>query len=347
MNMVLERSGYRGTGSDMARSFAGYGQRVSGPQVGAIAVMSRGRGGGHVGVVSGIDAKGNPIVVSGNNGNRVREAPVSRGRIYAYVMPTRLSCERGARRCVHGLQQWLLQRDRIADRNRAARDHLGIDAAFVVAEPPHQRLRDSEVARGGVGIDVDGRAAGDPLHHFQPRGADGEGLVEQVEFVPGRPAARHRGWRGTASGCTGWPTMFSIARRLPRLMIETTLRATSEKLWPSAGQHLRRTLDRSGVAVGEKPLDGGAALGGFEIALSGDRAVPADGQDVARIVEMGVQRRQPFVPHQHQEMGLQHPLRIGGIEAAGAVFDGIAAVGRKGLADGQRDPAAAVPGKGL
>jgi hypothetical protein len=26
--------------------------------------------------------------VSGNNGNRVREAPISRGRIYAYVMPT-------------------------------------------------------------------------------------------------------------------------------------------------------------------------------------------------------------------------------------------------------------------
>ncbi len=87
MNMVLERSGHRGTGSDMARSFAGYGQRVSGPQVGAIAVMGRGRGGGHVGVVSGIDAQGNPIVISGNNGNRVREAPVSRGRIYAYVMP--------------------------------------------------------------------------------------------------------------------------------------------------------------------------------------------------------------------------------------------------------------------
>ena len=87
MNMVLERAGHRGTGSDMARSFAGYGQRVSGPQVGAIAVMGRGRGGGHVGVVSGIDASGNPIVVSGNNGNRVREAPVSRGRIYAYVMP--------------------------------------------------------------------------------------------------------------------------------------------------------------------------------------------------------------------------------------------------------------------
>jgi uncharacterized protein (TIGR02594 family) len=87
MNLVLQRSGYRGTGSDMANSFASYGQRVSGPQIGAIAVMGR-RGGGHVGVVSGIDASGNPIVVSGNNGNRVREAPISRGRIYAYVMPT-------------------------------------------------------------------------------------------------------------------------------------------------------------------------------------------------------------------------------------------------------------------
>ena len=86
MNMVLERSGHHGTGSDLASSFASYGQRVPGPEVGAIAVMGR-RGGGHVGVVSGIDAAGDPIVVSGNNGNRVREAPISRGRIYAYVMP--------------------------------------------------------------------------------------------------------------------------------------------------------------------------------------------------------------------------------------------------------------------
>ena len=88
MNMVLERSGHHGTGSDMASSFAGFGQRVSGPQVGAIAVMSRGRRGGHVGIVSGIDANGNPIVISGNFRNRVAEATISRGRIYAYVMPS-------------------------------------------------------------------------------------------------------------------------------------------------------------------------------------------------------------------------------------------------------------------
>ena len=86
MNMVLQQTGHRGTGSDMANSFAHYGHRISGPQVGAIAVMGR-RGGGHVGIITGIDARGNPIMISGNNGNRVREAPISRGSIYAYVMP--------------------------------------------------------------------------------------------------------------------------------------------------------------------------------------------------------------------------------------------------------------------
>lgn len=86
LNLVLQRSGHTGTGSDLASSFAHYGQRVSGPQVGAIAVMSR-RGGGHVGIVSGVDAKGNPIVVSGNHGHRVAEAVYPRSRVYAYVLP--------------------------------------------------------------------------------------------------------------------------------------------------------------------------------------------------------------------------------------------------------------------
>jgi uncharacterized protein (TIGR02594 family) len=86
MNLVLERTGHRRGPSDLAKSFASYGQRVSGPQVGALAIMSRGRG-GHVGVVSGIDAKGNVIVVSGNHNNTVAESVYPRGRIFAYVMP--------------------------------------------------------------------------------------------------------------------------------------------------------------------------------------------------------------------------------------------------------------------
>ena len=87
MNFVLQRTGHGGTGSNFAKSFASFGQRVSGPQVGAIAVMSR-KGGGHVGLVSGIDAAGNPVIISGNSrGRRVAETVYPRGRVYAYVMP--------------------------------------------------------------------------------------------------------------------------------------------------------------------------------------------------------------------------------------------------------------------
>jgi uncharacterized protein (TIGR02594 family) len=54
------------------------------PQVGAVVTMGR-RGGGHVGVVSGFTAKGDPIVISGNHGGRVRETVYSRSRIRAWV----------------------------------------------------------------------------------------------------------------------------------------------------------------------------------------------------------------------------------------------------------------------
>jgi hypothetical protein len=38
-NLVERKLGHPGTGSRMAASFAHYGQRISGPQVGAIALM--------------------------------------------------------------------------------------------------------------------------------------------------------------------------------------------------------------------------------------------------------------------------------------------------------------------
>ena len=85
MDLVLKRTGHSG-GGNLASAYARYGTRVSGPQVGAIAVMGR-RGGGHVGVVSGIDPNGNPIIVSGNHNRTVAETVYPRGRIYAYVLP--------------------------------------------------------------------------------------------------------------------------------------------------------------------------------------------------------------------------------------------------------------------
>jgi uncharacterized protein (TIGR02594 family) len=88
MNMVLAKAGYSGTNSDAAKSFASYGRRVSEPRVGAIAVLTRGKRGGHVGVVSGVDKNGNPIIISGNHNKRVGESVYPRSRVIAYVMPT-------------------------------------------------------------------------------------------------------------------------------------------------------------------------------------------------------------------------------------------------------------------
>ncbi len=86
MDKVLRDNGYKG-GGNLAMAYAQYGRRVSGPQVGAIAVLRR-RGGGHVGVVSGIDPNGNPIIISGNHNRTTAESVYPRGRVVAYVVPT-------------------------------------------------------------------------------------------------------------------------------------------------------------------------------------------------------------------------------------------------------------------
>jgi uncharacterized protein (TIGR02594 family) len=87
VNFVLDRVGQPGTGSDAAKSFALYGRRISGPQYGAIAVLTR-KGGGHVGIVTGVDRNGNPILIAGNNGRRqVGISVYPKRRVIAYVMP--------------------------------------------------------------------------------------------------------------------------------------------------------------------------------------------------------------------------------------------------------------------
>jgi uncharacterized protein (TIGR02594 family) len=85
LDMVLKRTGHRG-GGNLARAYTRYGTRIAGPAVGAIAVFAR-RGGGHVGIVTGIDSNGNPIVISGNHNHRVAESVYPARRAIAYVMP--------------------------------------------------------------------------------------------------------------------------------------------------------------------------------------------------------------------------------------------------------------------
>jgi uncharacterized protein (TIGR02594 family) len=82
MNYVLRRAGLRGTGSDLAKSFLKFPH--TSPHIGAIAVLGR-RHGGHVGIVTGFDREGNPIIVSGNHGHRVAEARYPKSRVLAYV----------------------------------------------------------------------------------------------------------------------------------------------------------------------------------------------------------------------------------------------------------------------
>lgn len=85
MNYVLKQTGHTPTGSDLAMSFAS--KPATSMRVGAIAVFSR-SGGGHVGVVSGIDSHGNPIVISGNHSNRVAESVYPRSRVVKFVSPS-------------------------------------------------------------------------------------------------------------------------------------------------------------------------------------------------------------------------------------------------------------------
>src|SRR5207253_761030 len=63
-------------------------------------------------------------------------------------------------------------RERVADRDLAALDHLGVDAHQVVAETALQRADDVEVAFGGRRVDLRRGAAGDRGDDPQPRPAD-------------------------------------------------------------------------------------------------------------------------------------------------------------------------------
>jgi uncharacterized protein (TIGR02594 family) len=72
---------------NMAPDWSTAGTRISGPRVGAIALVSRGRGIGHVGLVTGVNESGDPIIISGNHNNRVVEIAYPRRSIAAYVWP--------------------------------------------------------------------------------------------------------------------------------------------------------------------------------------------------------------------------------------------------------------------
>ena len=96
-------------------------------------------------------------------------------------------------------------------------------------------------------------------------------------------------------------------------------------------EHFGRALDLAGKGGGEEVLDGLPAFWGLQIAAGRNLAVMVNRKSMARIVELGAQAGQPFIPHQHQEMGLRQPFWLGRVKTGGAVFDRVAAVGQKRL----------------
>jgi uncharacterized protein (TIGR02594 family) len=69
-----------------AQGWLEWGQPLSGPTLGAIVVFKR-TGGGHVGIIAGIDDRGNLMVLGGNQGNAVCIMPFARDRVIGYRWP--------------------------------------------------------------------------------------------------------------------------------------------------------------------------------------------------------------------------------------------------------------------
>src|SRR6516164_998752 len=100
------------------------------------------------------------------------------------------------------------------------------------------------------------------------------------------------------SGLTGAPTMSSTVATEARLMIDTTLRARSEKLMAVSMQDSWRPPQLAGAIIGEKAFDHGATFGSAQVGA--DFLLRRDGFDcqrVGRLIERRAEAGEPRVLH--------------------------------------------------
>lgn len=89
---ILPAICFKRTGYDIptyymrAKAWVEWGVRIHNPVLGCVVVFDR-AGGGHVGLVVGIDNKGNPWVLGGNQKDTVSIALFDRQRVIAYRLP--------------------------------------------------------------------------------------------------------------------------------------------------------------------------------------------------------------------------------------------------------------------
>lgn len=69
-----------------AKAWLAFGMPLSEPVAGCVVVFER-PGGGHVGLVTGVDQIGRLLVLGGNQGNAVSEVPFARERVLGYRWP--------------------------------------------------------------------------------------------------------------------------------------------------------------------------------------------------------------------------------------------------------------------
>ncbi|WP_311155657.1 TIGR02594 family protein, partial [Prevotella histicola] len=84
VNWSLNEAGIRGTNSASSQSWLTWGKRISKPVYGCIAVLSYGGGHGHVAFVVGMNARGNIILLGGNQHDQVNLSPFKAKMTYVY-----------------------------------------------------------------------------------------------------------------------------------------------------------------------------------------------------------------------------------------------------------------------
>src|ERR1700731_3464067 len=107
-----------------------------------------------------------------------------------------------------------------------------------------------------------------------------------------------------------------------RLMMDTTLRATSEKLWPGAWSTLGGPRSSSAQKA--------AKNSSIAARPSGVRRSPRAVSRPSALIEGGAQRGEPPIAHQHEEPALGQIGRLRRVEARGAVLDRVEPVARDG-----------------
>ncbi|MCT4602053.1 MAG: TIGR02594 family protein [Marinifilum sp.] len=87
-NWTMKENDIVGTNSAKALSWDSWGNSLTKPAIGSIAVFSYGKGRGHVGYVIGKTSSGSLIILGGNQSNSVKYSVFSTSKIKSYVYPS-------------------------------------------------------------------------------------------------------------------------------------------------------------------------------------------------------------------------------------------------------------------